>query len=113
VKRRTPVTLSVVLGSVATHTDASGSAAGQYPVVLDVGGRRVELDPGEAVRLRDAAAAGAGRSSAARDLSLLLDRALQRRQILALRRSEVHTLAQLAGQLGLLTLAREITAPAA
>lgn len=112
-KRRPPVTFSLVPGSVASHTEASGSASGHYPVVLDVGGRRVDLDPGEAVRLRDAAAARAGRSSAARDLSLVLDRALHRGQILALRRSEVHTLAHLAGQLGLFALARGITTPAA
>jgi hypothetical protein len=43
----------------------------------------------------------------------LLDRALHRRQILALRRAEAHTVAQLANQLGLLALAREITTPAA
>ena len=98
---------------MTSFTDVTGSASGHYPVVLDLGGRRVDLDRDEAVQLRDAAAARAGRSSAARDLSLLLDRALHRRQTLALRRSEAHTLAQLAGQLGLLSLAREITAPAA
>jgi hypothetical protein len=95
------------------RTDVSGATSGHFPVVLDVAGRRIELDPGEAARLRDAAAARAGRSSAARDLSLLLDRALHRRQILALRRAEAHIVAQLANQLGLLALAREITTPAA
>ena len=82
-------------------------------VILDIGGRRVDLDPDEVVRLRDAAAACAGRSSAARDLSLLLDRALYRPQVLALCRAEAQTLAQLASRVGLLALAGEIAAPAA
>ena len=113
-KTRAATRLSVVPGSAALHSEVSAAASGQLPlVVLDIGGRRVDLGPGEARRLRDAAAACAGRSCAARDLSLLLDRALQGRQVLALRRSEAHTLAQLAGQVGLLELAREISAPAA
>src|SRR5690242_11831125 len=41
--------------------------------------------------LRDAAAGMAGRSSAARDLSLLLDRALEGARRVALRRAEVQT----------------------
>ena len=98
---------------MTSHTEVSTSVSGHYPVALDVGGRHIDLDPGRASQLRDAAAAQAGKSSAARDLSLLLDRALHRRQTLALRRSEAHTLAQLAGQLGFLVLGREITTPAA
>jgi hypothetical protein len=65
------------------------------------------------VQLRDAAAACAGRSSAARDLSLLLDRGLHRHQVLALRRAEAQTLAQLASRVGLVALAGEIATPAA
>jgi hypothetical protein len=102
-----------VLGSAALHMDASATAQEHPAVVLDIAGRRVDLDAGEIVRLRDAAAACAGRSSAARDLSLLLDRALQRHQVLALRRAEAHTLVQLARQIGLPALVREITVPAA
>jgi hypothetical protein len=102
-----------VLGSAALHTNAPEDSAGQLPVVLDVDGRRVDLDPGEAMQLRDAAAACAGRSSAARDLSLLLDRGLHRRQVLALRRAEAQTLAQLASRVGLLALAGQIATPAA
>lgn len=105
--------LSLVLGSAASHTHGSETGAGQPPVVLDIRGHRVDLAPGEAVRLGDAAAACAGNSSAARDLSLLLDRALHRHQVLALRRAEAHTLAHLAEQVGLATLVREVTAPAA
>lgn len=105
--------LLLVLGPAALHTHASEAGAEQLPVVLDIAGRRVKLDPGEAARLRDLAAARAGRSSAARDLSLLLDRGLRRPRVLALRRAEAHTLAQLAGEVGLVALVREITVPAA
>ena len=112
-KRRAAARLSVVLGSAALHTHASEADPGHLLVVLDVGGRRVDLDPGEAVRLRDAAAACAGRSSAARDLSLLLDRSLHRPQVLALRRAEAQTLAQLASRIGLVSLASQIATPAA
>ena len=108
-----PTTLSLVLGSAALHTDISEATPGQRPVVVDVAGRRIDLDPGEAIRLRDAAAACAGRSSTARDLSLLLDRALSRHRVIALHRAEAHTLAQLARQEGLSGLVRAIEAPAA
>lgn len=102
-----------VLGSAALHTGVPEAAAVELgAVILDIAGRRVDLDPGEATRLRDAAAARAGRSSAARDLSLLLDRALSGRQVLALRRAEAQTLAQLAAAAGLPALTAEI-APAA
>ncbi len=111
--KRRGARLSVVLGSAALHTNASEEASGQPPVVLDVGGRRVDLDPGEAEQLRDEAAACAGRSSAARDLSLLLDRGLRRHRVLALRRAEAQTLAQLATRIGLVALAGEIATPAA
>jgi len=79
-------------------------------VVLDVGGRRVVLEPGEATRLRDAAAACAGRSSPARDLSLLLDRALSHGRVLALRRAEAHILGRLASDVGLTAIAGAIAA---
>jgi hypothetical protein len=93
---------------------ASGPAAPTpSAVVLDIGGRRVDLGPAEVVQLRNAAAAGAGSSSVARDLSLLLDCGSHRHRVLALRRGEAHTLAQLARQVGLDALGLEITAPAA
>jgi hypothetical protein len=111
-KRRAAARLSIVLGSATLHTHASEDP-GQLPVILDVGGRRIDLDPDEVSRLRDAAAARAGRSSAARDLSLLLDRGLHRPQVLALRRAEAQTLAQLASRVGLIALALEIATPAA
>jgi hypothetical protein len=68
----------------------------------------VVLDRDQAVVLRDAAAAHSGRSSAARDLSLLLDRALSGGQVIALRRAEAQ-LEPLAGDLELEMVA-EITA---
>lgn len=85
------------------------AAANMRRVVLDIGGRRVDLGPDETVQLRNAAAARAGSSSAARDLSLVLDHALHRPQVLALRRGEAHTLAQIARQVGLAALVLEIT----
>jgi hypothetical protein len=65
-------------------------------VVLDLPGGRIELAPERVVELRDRAAARAGRSSAARDLSLLLDRALRQASLVALRRGEAATLARIA-----------------
>jgi hypothetical protein len=113
VKRRATVRLSLVLGSAALHTHTSEADPRHGPVILDVGGRRVDLDPHEAIQLREAAAACAGRSSAARDLSLLLDRGLHGPQVLALRRAEAQTLAQLASRIGLVALAGAIATPAA
>lgn len=113
VKRRAPTRLSLVLGSAALHTDISEATPGQFPVVLDVAGRRIDLAPDEAIQLRDTAAACAGRSSTARDLSLLLDKALGRPRVIALHRAEAHTLARLARQAGLPALVHEIEAPAA
>jgi hypothetical protein len=113
VKPRAAARLSIVLGSAALHTHDSEADPGNVPVVLDVGGRRVDLDPVDAMLLRDAAAACAGRSSAARDLSLLLDRGLRRHQVLALRRAEAQTLARLASGVGLVALAGEIAVRAA
>lgn len=91
---------------------ASEAALGQS-VMVDIAGRRFDLDPTDAARLRDAAAALAGTSSVARDLSLLLDRALQRRRVLALHRSEAHTLVELADGIGLSALAGAIAVRAA
>lgn len=78
-------------------------------MVLDLAGRRVELDRTEALRLRAAAAAQAGSSSVARDLSVLLARAVTHGQVLALRRGEAHTLSRLAFGLGLDELAQRLT----
>jgi hypothetical protein len=64
-------------------------------VTLDLNGLRVRLAAAEIAELRDAAAADGGRSSARRDLSLILDRALQMRTSAALRRAEARELAHL------------------
>ena len=53
------------------------------------------LSEREAEELRDAAAADAGRSSARRDLSLLLDRGLRTNRTVALSRAEARELAEL------------------
>jgi alpha-beta hydrolase superfamily lysophospholipase len=64
-------------------------------VKLDVIGRLVTLSEREAEQLRAAAAADAGRSSARRDLSLLLDRGLRTQTTVALNRAEARELAEL------------------
>ena len=64
-------------------------------VKLDVIGKLVTLSEREAEELRAAAAAEAGRSSAGRDLSLLLDRGLRTRTTIALSRAEARELAEL------------------
>jgi hypothetical protein len=64
-------------------------------VELDVIGKLVTLSEREAKELRAAAAAAAGRSSAQRDLSLLLERGLRTRTTVALSRAEAHELAEL------------------
>src|SRR5207244_6291611 len=64
-------------------------------VKLDVIGKLVTLSEREAEELRAAAAAEAGRSSARRDLSLLLDRGLRTRTTIALSRAEARELAEL------------------
>jgi hypothetical protein len=70
-------------------------------VVLDVSGRRVEVTIDDAQRLQEAAVSEAGRSSVARDLSLLLERALAGGRTVALRRGEARALARVAEGLGL------------
>jgi hypothetical protein len=64
-------------------------------VQLDVIGTLVTLSEREAEELRAASAADAGRSSARRDLALLLERALRRRTTVALSRAEARELAEL------------------
>jgi hypothetical protein len=64
-------------------------------VELDVIGKLVTLSEREAEELRAAAAADAGRSSARRDLSVLLDRGLRTRTTVALSRAEARELAEL------------------
>ncbi len=86
------------------------SDARPHPIVLDLLGGRITLDADEVTRLRDVAAAKAGQSSAARDLSLLLDRALQHRKPVALRRAEVQTLIRLAADARLDQLAAQLAA---
>ena len=66
-------------------------------VTLDVIGQLVTLSEHEAEELRDAAAEEAGHSSARRDLSLLLDRALQTEKTFALNRAEARAFAELLG----------------
>jgi hypothetical protein len=64
-------------------------------IELDITGVLTTLEDGDAQRLRDAAAAAAGRSGAHRDLSLLLDRALATHKRIALQRGEARALEEL------------------
>ena len=95
------------LGAVGRSTEAT-----RAEIVLDVSGRRVEVSRADAARLQEAASQEASRSSVARDLSLLLDRALAGRSTLALRHGEVNTLARMAKTIGLSELAARLS-PAA
>jgi hypothetical protein len=64
-------------------------------ITLDVTGRHIELSLALARRLRDASAEQAASSSAARDLSLLLERAIREpERVVALRRAEARLLVQ-------------------
>jgi hypothetical protein len=64
-------------------------------VTLDVIGHGITLSEREAEELRHAAAADAGRSTARRDLSLLLERGLRTKATVALNRAEARELAEL------------------
>jgi len=64
-------------------------------VTLDVIGQLVTLSEREAEELRHAAAAEAGRSTARRDLSLLLDRGLRKKTTVVLSRAEARELVEL------------------
>jgi hypothetical protein len=77
-------------------------------VRLDLPTGALELDEHVVERLRDAAAEMAGRSSAARDLSLVLDRALTAGGGVALRRAEVQTLMEVAKAAGLAELCAQL-----
>lgn len=98
---------SAPLGAVRRATDAA-----QADIVLDVSGRRVDVSRADAGRLQEAASSEAGRSSVARDLSLLLERALAGGGALALRHGEANTLSRMAETLGLSDLAARLSATA-
>ncbi len=61
-------------------------------IELDIMGKVASIADVDARRLRDAAAAEAGRSAGHRDLSLLLDRALETHRRIALQRGEQRAL---------------------
>ena len=70
-------------------------------VIFDLPSGQVSLEAHEVELLRDAAAAQAGSSVAARDLSLLLERALHDPRTVALRRAELQTLIEIAASVDL------------
>jgi hypothetical protein len=98
------------MSSAALHPVAGVERA---LVTLDLGGRRIALSRGQAKLLRDRMAEDAGRSSVARDLSLLLDRALTCERVLVLRRNETRALTQTAIQLGMTDLVAQLVPAAA
>lgn len=64
-------------------------------VRIDVNGRVVELPSEQAEWLRHAAALAAAESSILRDISLLLDRAIESERVVALQHHELRPLARL------------------
>jgi hypothetical protein len=64
-------------------------------VEIDIFGQTVSVTAGVAARLRELAAAEAGRSNSARDLSLVLDRALRTGAKVSLQRGEARALSKL------------------
>lgn len=64
-------------------------------VELDINGSLVQVSDTDAALFREAAASQAGRSAAARDLSLLLERALSSQRPVALHRGELRVLRSL------------------
>jgi hypothetical protein len=82
-----------------------------YPgavISFDLPGGRTGLRREDVSVLRDAAAAQAGRSLAARDLSLLLDRALEAGSSVVLRRAELQTLIEVAHDVALDDVAAQL-----
>lgn len=84
------------------------SSSKPYAIVLDLAGHRVQLSSVDVQYLQAETERHSGRSSVARDLSLLLARPLGEGGILVLRRTEARTLARIAAQLGLTDLAVRI-----
>ncbi len=66
------------------------------------------LPRADVIRLRETAAAQAGCSSAARDLALILDRALAHERTVALRRGELQTLIHIAAEADMHELLTEL-----
>jgi hypothetical protein len=64
-------------------------------IELDIQGRVIAVSPSAITRLRNLAAARTGGSSAQRDLSLLLDRALGAHTTVVLQRGEARALLEL------------------
>jgi hypothetical protein len=77
-------------------------------VIFDLPSGQVSLEAREVELLRDAAAARAGSSTAARDLSLLLERALHDPRTVAFRRAELHTLVAIAASADLGEIAERL-----
>lgn len=96
----------------AAAAKARGFARTDERIVLDLSGRRIELTVDEAEQLRSEGEREGGRSSVARDLSVLLGHAATTGQTLALRRIERETLSRIAERLGLHDLVARLAVPA-
>ena len=77
-------------------------------VIFDLPNGHVSFEAHEVELLRDAAAARAGSSIAARDLSLLLERALRDSRMVAFRRAELQALIETATRAGLSEVAMQL-----
>ena len=77
-------------------------------VIFDLPSGQVSFEAREVELLRDAAASQAGSSTAARDLSLLLERALHDPRTVAFRRAELHTLVEIAASADLGEIAERL-----
>jgi hypothetical protein len=79
-------------------------------VIFDLPSGQISFDAHQVELLRDAAAAQAGSSTAARDLSLLLERALHDPRPVAFRRAELHALIETATSASLIEVAQRLEA---
>ena len=77
-------------------------------VIFDLPSGQVSLEASEVELLRNAVADKAGSSIAARDLSLLLDRALNEPRPVAFRRAELQTLIEIAASVDLAEVAERL-----
>ena len=98
-----PTTLDDAVGHLQRRGKSTAPQADERPslmlvrhIIFDLPSGQVSFEAHEVEVLRDAAASRAGSSTAARDLSLLLDRALVAPRPVAFRRAELQTLIEIA-----------------
>jgi hypothetical protein len=94
--------------SAAASAPSGSARSGRDTLALDVAGCRIDLAREDAIRLRAAMLERAGRSSIARDLSVLIDHALVDGRVLALRHVEARTLLRVAAAIGMAEIASRL-----